>query len=81
MAGAAANARHHLHTSITLGKVAAELCGDLLTCVHRASDFAREEAGKQKKPVLLVPTMNTLMWHGDGVQRWRGADPVAVFLL
>ena len=47
--------------SITLDKVAAGLCGDLLTCVLRAWDFAREEAGKWKKPVLLVPAMNTLI--------------------
>ena len=66
--------------SITLDKVAAGLCGDLLTCVLCVWDFAREEAGKWKKPVLLVPAMNTLIWRGGGVQRQRGADPVAVFL-
>ena len=42
------------HPSSILGKVASGLCGDLLTCVLRAWDFAREEAGKRKKPVLLV---------------------------
>ena len=67
--------------SITLVKVAARLCGNLLACVLRVWDFAREEAWKRKKPVLLVPVMNTLMWRGGGVQRWRGANPVAVFLL
>ena len=67
--------------SITLGKVAAGLCGDLLTCVLYAWDFVREEAGKRKKPVLLVPVMNTLIRRGGGVQWRRGADPVAVFLL
>ena len=50
----------------------AGLCGDLLTCVLRAWDFAREEAGKRKKPVLLVPAMNTLMCRGGS---WRNARP------
>ena len=46
----------------TLGKVAAGLCDDLLTCVLRAWDFAGEGEGG-KKPVLLAPAMNTVMWR------------------
>lgn len=39
----------------TLAKVANGLCDNLLTCVVRAWDW-------QQKPLLLCPSMNTLMW-------------------
>ena len=60
----------------TLGKVAAGLCDDLLTCVLRAWDFAGEGEGG-KKPVLLAPAMNTVMWRHP-LTRWQ-LDAVRAF--
>lgn len=39
----------------TLGKLANGICDNLLTCVARAWDF--------KKPIVIAPAMNTLMWE------------------
>lgn len=39
----------------TLAKMANGLCDNLLTCVARAWDF--------KRPLLVAPAMNTLMWE------------------
>jgi phosphopantothenoylcysteine decarboxylase len=39
----------------TLAKAALGLCDNLLTCVYRAWDF--------RKPVILAPAMNTMMWE------------------
>ncbi|KAL6771442.1 COAC1 [Auxenochlorella protothecoides x Auxenochlorella symbiontica] len=45
----------------TLAKLAAGLCDNLVTCVARAWDF--------RKPVLLAPAMNTLMWDSPFTAR------------
>lgn len=45
----------------TLGKIALGLCDNFLTCVFRAWDF--------RKPVILAPAMNTLMWDGPVTRR------------
>ena len=58
------------HPSSILGKVASGLCSDLLTCVLRAWDFAREKTGKRKKLVLLVLKMNTPMWRGNSTRAY-----------
>jgi phosphopantothenoylcysteine decarboxylase len=45
----------------TLAKVAGGLCDNLLTCVVRAWDF--------RKPLLMVPAMNTFMWDSPFTQK------------
>ncbi len=45
----------------TLGKFALGLCDNFLTCVFRAWDF--------RKPVILAPAMNTLMWESPVTRR------------
>ncbi len=40
----------------TLAKLAGGQCDNLLTCVARAWDFA------QRRPFVVAPAMNTLMW-------------------
>lgn len=40
----------------TLGKLAAGICDNLLTCVARAWDIL-------SKPLIICPAMNTQMWH------------------
>ena len=40
----------------TLAKVSQGLCDNLLTCVARCWDY-------KEKPVVLAPSMNTLMWQ------------------
>ncbi|XP_065671168.1 uncharacterized protein LOC100206000 isoform X5 [Hydra vulgaris] len=39
----------------TMAKLATGLCDNLLTCICRAWDF--------KKPIIVAPAMNTLMWQ------------------
>jgi phosphopantothenoylcysteine decarboxylase len=45
----------------TLGKLAAGLCDNCLTCIWRAWDLMR--------PVVLAPAMNTLMWQHPATLR------------
>src|SRR5205085_10070227 len=45
----------------TLAKLAVGLCDNCLTCVWRAWD--------PKKPVVLAPAMNTLMWENPFTRR------------
>ena len=48
------------------------LCDNLLTCVLHTWDFAGEEEGKRKKPVILDAVMSTMMWRGGS---WRDTRP------
>jgi phosphopantothenoylcysteine decarboxylase len=48
----------------TLGKLALGLCDNFLTCLFRAWDFRR--------PVILAPAMNTLMWESPATERHLG---------
>lgn len=45
----------------TLAKCALGLCDNLLTCLHRAWD--------RRRPLLLAPAMNTLMWEHPATAR------------
>lgn len=47
----------------TLAKIANGLCDNLLTCVVRAWDFA--------KPLVVAPSMNTLMWESPFTDKAR----------
>ena len=49
----------------TLAKAANGLCDNLLTCVVRAWDWRR--------PLLVAPAMNTLMWDSPFTARHLGA--------
>jgi phosphopantothenoylcysteine decarboxylase len=48
----------------TLAKLALGLCDNFLTCLFRAWDFRR--------PVILAPAMNTLMWDSPLTARHLG---------
>lgn len=45
----------------TLAKIANGICDNLLTCIIRAWDF--------KKPLVLAPAMNTLMWENPFTEK------------
>lgn len=45
----------------TLAKLSNGLCDDTLTCVIRAWDYGHTK-GKNGKPLILAPAMNTGMW-------------------
>ncbi|XP_022766431.1 phosphopantothenoylcysteine decarboxylase-like [Durio zibethinus] len=45
----------------TLGKIAAGLCDNLLTCVVRAWDYS--------KPLFVAPAMNTFMWTNSFTEK------------
>lgn len=45
----------------SLAKLSNGLCDDILSCVIRAWDFG-QTPGRESKPLLLAPAMNTSMW-------------------